>query len=159
MVLHRIAVDVRADYKTGSIRFHHGRHIASSEHCAICKLLRDAVDLSVIFFIAVESIGVKLIFRLNEFFYLPKQITWILEHFSTMFSAIGKKIIFFVFFWYVRQQYCIHTQIPQTNNLQADFSGYRFHYTDIMCPKGSGDNRRSGNAGSHTPLRVNTTKV
>lgn len=45
--------------------------------------------------------------------------------------------------------YRLHTQIPQTDYLQADFSGYRSDYQNIMRPKRDRDHRSSGASGSY----------
>lgn len=55
--------------------------------------------------------------------------------------------------------YLFHTQIPQTDYLQADFSVYRPNYPDIMCEKERGYNRSSNDVRSYSPLCVDFAEV
>ena len=49
--------------------------------------------------------------------------------------------------------YRLHPQIPQTDYLQADISGHRPDYPNLMRPKRDRDHRSSSASGSYSSLR------
>ena len=61
--------------------------------------------------------------------------------------------------WNCKYHTVFHIKISQTDYLQANIGGYRVDHPYIMRPKGSGDYRGGGHAGSHSPLCGNSAEV
>ena len=51
----------------------------------------------------------------------------------------------------------IHIQIPKKNRLLGDARGHSGYYTGFMQMEGDRNYRRESNAGSHTPVIIDTT--